>query len=69
MLKALKPFLLLYLTALFLLLGYGIAKSFLRDFSLFDSPYWFYFWPFLSALLFAFSGISFWRFIENIKRK
>ncbi len=65
-----KAFCSLYFAVLFLLLGCGIAKSFLSDFSLFEASLWSYFWPLLSAFFFTVSGILFWIFGERMgKRK
>ena len=64
-----KAFLSLYFAILSLLLGCGVVKSFLRDFSLFDESFEAYLWPLLAALLFALSGLLFWIFGERMKNR
>lgn len=64
-----KAFLYAFSAALFLMFGCGIAKSFLKDFSLLDASFWFCLWPIPAALFFGFAAVLFWKFGETMANR
>jgi amino acid permease len=67
--KRLKTFFLIYLAVLFMLIGYGAAKGFLNNLSPLEASPWFYLWPLLSSLFFAFGVLLILAFVRRIMRK